>query len=215
MNKTAIVMGATGLIGNHLTQLLCQDIHVDKVVTFSRREMPFQHEKLTNHIINFEKMEDHAELFKSDYLFSCLGSTLKQSGSVEKQRHIDLDYQFTAASLAAKNHVPFYLLVSSSGANANSRSTYLKMKGELEDKVTKLNFQKNAIFQPSLLMGDRQQQRFAEDLGSALLPLICKLPGLRKYQPIHGKQMALKMLQVSQQQQSAFQCLTLKEVFPE
>lgn len=212
--KTAIVIGATGLIGHHLTQQLCADPTIQKVITITRRKMDWQHQKLSNQVIDFEEMESNAAFFKGDYLFSCLGSTLKQSGSIEKQRHIDLDYQYTAASLAASNQVPFYLLVSSSGADANSRSAYLKMKGELEDKIKQLPFKKIAIFQPSLLIGERQEQRFSEGIGSKLLPLLCKLPGLQKYRPIQGKQVAQKMLEVSQQQQSDFQCLSLDQVFP-
>jgi len=215
MGKKAIVIGATGLIGAHLVQQLCQHTQIDSVMAITRRTMHLRHEKLTNQIIDFEKMEQHADLFSGDYLFSCLGSTLKQSGSIEKQRRIDLDYQYTAASLASKSHVPFYLLVSSSGANANSRSAYLKMKGELEQKILHLTFDKIAIFQPSLLMGERKQKRLAEDIGSLFLPLLCKLPGLKKYRPIQGKQVAQKMLQVSQQQQSQLQRFSLDGVFIE
>lgn len=214
MNKTAIVIGATGLIGKHLTQLICEDPRFNKVVTITRRAMPWQHDKLINHIIDFENMADHAELFQGDYLFSCLGSTLKKSGSIDKLRHIDLNYQFTAASLAASNKVPFYLLVSSSGANTDSRSSYLKMKGELEGKVKQLTFKQTAIFQPSLLIGERQEQRLAEGIGSKLLPLLCKLPGLKKYRPIQGQQVAQKMLEVSLNQKMKLQFLTLDKVFP-
>ena len=215
MGKITVVIGATGLIGEHLVKRLCQDIQIDKVVAITRNSMLWQHEKLDNQIIDFERMDEYTGLFSGDYLFSCLGSTLKQSGSIKKQRHIDLDYQFTAASLASKNNVPFYLLVSSSGANAHSRSAYLKMKGELEQKITTLMFDKTAIFQPSLLMGDRKQKRLAEGLGSLFLPLLCRLPGLKKYRPIQGKQVAEKMYQVSQEQQSQLQRFSLDELFIE
>jgi len=214
MNKTAIVIGATGLIGKHLVSELCHDEIYTKVICLTRRPLAFTHSKIINHVIDFEKLDEFSELIKGDILFSCLGTTLKQSGSIEAQRKVDLDYQLQCAKIAHSNNVPHYFLVSSSGANANSRSAYLKMKGELEIEIKRLHFPTTYIFQPSLLIGKRPEKRIAESIGTVLLPIICKIPGLQKYNPIQGKLVALKMHQESVAPKSGVHLFTLSEVFP-
>jgi len=208
MGQTAIVLGATGVVGRELVEQLCLTPLIDEVIAISRRPIaPRQVDsnkrgssKVTNHVVNFEQLEEYATAFKADILFSCLGTTLKLAGSIEQQRLVDVNYQYRAAKLALSNGVSHYLLVSSSGANPDSNSAYLKMKGELEAQITALNFPQTSIIQPSLLLGERQDFRLGEKLASTLLPILCKLPGLTKYRPITGKQVANKMCQIGIQQ---------------
>lgn len=214
MNRIAIVIGSTGLVGRQLVPLLLASDKVTKVVTLSRRPDCYESAKLSNHVIEFDRLAEHASLFDGDLLFSCLGTTIKQAGSIQAQRRVDLDYQFEAARLAADQGVSHYLLVSSSGANASSANPYMKMKGELEEKISGLSFERVSIFQPSLLLGERPQLRMAEKFGSMLLPAICKLPGLQRYRPIQGQEVAEKMLQTALSQSEAYQRYTLEEVFP-
>jgi len=87
--------------------------------------------------------------------------------------------------------------VSSSGADATSNNAYLKMKGQLEGLVIKLEFESIAIFQPSLLLGTRPDFRIAEVLGKYILPVLCLLPVLSKYKPITGEVVAKKMIAVA------------------
>ncbi|MBB1385459.1 NAD(P)H-binding protein [Pseudoalteromonas sp. SG45-5] len=213
MTKTAILIGATGLVGNELLHKLLNSEHYTQVVTLSRRALPLTHAKLVNHVIDFEKLTQYVEFFKGDVLFSCLGTTRKQAGSTQAQRRVDVDYQFIAAQLAASNGVSHYCLVSSSGANAHSNSPYLKMKGELEQHIKALAFDKISIFQPSLLLGDREQFRVAEKIGSIILPVITQLPFLKRYKPITGKQVAQKILSVSLEQQAKLSYYVLDELF--
>ena len=142
-----------------------------------------------------------------------LCSTRKQAGSIEAQRKVDLDYQYRAARLAVDRGVRHYLLVSSSGANAKSSNPYLRMKGELEEKILALPFARISIFQPSLLLGKRPEFRLGEKLGAMLLPMVGALPGLRRYRPIRGEEVAAKMVRISRQPGPEREWLRLDEIF--
>jgi len=214
--RTAIVIGATGLVGSQLVQLLVNSMEFEKVITLTRRAMQVESDKVDNHVVDFDRLAEVSALFKGDTLFSCLGTTRKVAGSLSAQRVVDLDYQHLVAELALQQGVQHYLLVSSSGANLRSRNPYLRMKGELECKISTLSFSRISIFQPSLLLGERQELRLAEKIAGAVLPVICRLPGLRVYRPIQARDVAQKMLIVATQEQvSVKRTFSLDEVFPD
>jgi uncharacterized protein YbjT (DUF2867 family) len=214
MGQTAIVIGATGLVGQSLVaQLAAADV-IDKVVTLTRRPAVHPSAKVRNRVVDFDHLDVHAGAFAGDLLFSCLGTTRKRAGSIAAQRIVDVEYQYKAAELAAAQGVRHYLLVSSSGAQAGSRNAYLKMKGELEQRVQRLSFERISIFQPSLLLGQRAEPRPAEKLWSWILPPLCALPGLRRYRPIRAEQVAAKMVQVSQRPGPALEFFRFDEIFP-
>ena len=119
-----------------------------------------------------------------------------------------------AARLAAAQGVTHYLLVSSSGANHASRNGYLRTKGELEVAIKALPFARISVFQPSLLVGERSEFRLGESLARYLLPALTRLPGLQRYRPIRGAQVAARMVEVSKRQQQAHAVYRLEEVFP-
>ena len=213
MNDTAIVIGATGLVGQALTDRLANADHILRVVTLTRRPAPHASSKVDNRVVEFDRLEGQAALFAADRLFSCLGTTRKQAGSIAAQRKVDLDYQYHAARLAADRGVGHYLLVSASGAKAGSKNPYLRMKGELEEKIQTLPFERISIFQPSLLLGQRAEFRLGETAGALLLPLFCTIPGLRRYRPIRGEDVAAKMVQVSRQPGPPREWFRLNEIF--
>ncbi len=193
-NKTAIIIGATGLTGSELLRLLLQNDKYSRVKVFSRRTTGIKHPKLEEHIVNFDDMENWANLITGDVLFSALGTTIKKAGSKSNQYKIDFEYQYNTAKFAAANGVDSLVLVSSLGANADSKIFYSKIKGELEQAVKPLPFKSITILQPSILAGKRNESRINEKLGIALTRIICKLPGLRKYHPIHAKTVASAMI---------------------
>jgi len=215
MSLTAVVLGATGLVGSELVRLLLASDQYARVVTVSRRPLQIKNEKLETCVVDFDRLDDIAEKISGDVLFSCLGTTKKQAGSIAAQRVVDHDYQLQVARFAAANDVPHYCLVSSSGANPASASAYMKMKGELEQAVKQLGFKRVSLFQPSLLLGEREQVRLGESVGAMVVPWLCRLPILRRYRPIKGGEVAEKMLQVSLASGSELAVFNLQEVFPD
>ncbi len=192
--KTAIVIGATGLIGNHLTKLLLDDERYQTVKVFARRSLGLNNPKLDEQIVDFDKLNDWKNKLTGDELFSCLGTTIKKAGSKDAQYKIDFTYQFETAKAAAENGVKNYLLVSSTGANSGSGNFYLRIKGELEEKISLLPFDKIRIFQPSILVGEREEKRAGESVGIVLGKVLAYLPYLKKYKPIEGKAVAMAMI---------------------
>ncbi len=195
--KIAIVLGATGLVGQKLVDRLAKEDRIEKVIAVTRRPVEYVCAKIVNEVINFENIENYINVFRGDMIFSCLGTTVKQAGTIEKQRKVDFEYQYKAAKLSSENNISHYILVSSIGANEESKSPYLKMKGELEKSVSALPFKRVTILQPSLLKGDRESFRLGETVANCLLPIICKLPFLKCYRPIAGDDVAKKMVSVS------------------
>lgn len=194
MDRRAIIIGATGVVGREVVALLSKREEISEIITFTRRELNFESNKVINYVIDFDKIQDYSDLIYGEYLFSCLGTTKSQAGSIEAQRKVDLDYQLEFAKLAQKNGIHHYLLVSSPGANAESSSGYLKMKGELDQEVLKLDFASISIFKPSLILGKRKDFRLVEKIGALASSLYEHIPGLDKYKAITGKEIALKMV---------------------
>ena len=199
MPKTAIVIGASGLVGSSLVDQLATSQHIERVICLNRRPMPHKHTNVSHYEIYFEQLDTAVKYLQGDYLFSCLGTTKKAAGSVEAQRHVDFDHQYTIAKIAAKQGVEHYLLVSAIGANAASNNAYLKMKGELEQKILRLPFKRISIIRPSLLLGERQERRWGESAAAVVMPTLCKLPVpiLRKYQPVSAEHVASQLVEAS------------------
>ena len=194
MGKTAILIGATGLVGSHLLQVLLEDNRYDSVLVFHRRSTGISHPKLTEHIIDFDEPEKWKRLVTGDHLFSALGTTLKKAGSKDAQYKIDYTYQFEAAEIASDSGISGYVLVSSLGADEDSNSFYTRIKGELDEAVQKLNFETTLILRPSFLDGNRDEFRLGERIGIVAAKVLCKIPGLKKYHPIKAHSVAQSMV---------------------
>ncbi len=212
--KTAIVLGATGLVGRHLVAQLVDAPHISKVIIITRRPIALSSDKLVVYQLNFDTINEYGNRFAGDILFSCLGTTRNKAGSIAAQRKVDLALQYQCAQIAFNQGVSELFLVSSSGANSESQNAYLQMKGELEEKIGDLGFNTLNIFQPSLLLGERKEFRAGERIASAMLPLLCKIPALSKYRPIHAAEVARKMVQVSRMDSDGVNIYRLDDVFP-
>lgn len=194
-DKKAIVIGATGLVGKQLVTQLLEHPSFSKVLILSRRSLGIQNSKLDEVIIDFGKLTEYQSQIKGDVLFSCMGTTIKKAKSKENQYKIDFTYQFQTAQIAAKNGVPNYVLVSSTGANSTSRVFYSRIKGELEEAITALPFQKIRILRPSILLGDREEFRFGEKIGMVVMGFFTSIiPPLRKWRGITGSEVARAMI---------------------
>jgi uncharacterized protein YbjT (DUF2867 family) len=191
---TAIVIGATGLVGSELTRLLSTNDQFDRVKVFSRRPLEAKLPKVEEYVINFEYPEQWKGLVKGDVLFSALGTTLKQVGSKGAQFKVDYKYQYNFAKVASDNGVPMYILVSAAGASPSSHIFYSRMKGNLEKDIKKFPFQFITILKPGLLSGNRKEKRMGEEIGFAVLNFLHRVPGLHSLKPIHAVIVAQAMI---------------------
>lgn len=148
----ALLIGATGSTGKFLLNELIQDDDYTSVTIFVRNPTGRSHPKLSEHVIDFSNLDKYREHITGDVLFSCLGTTLKKAGSQEKQWKIDFEIPAAFATIAKQNGVNSFVLVSSSDASPSSRVFYSRMKGELETRITELNFGQYIIFKPGPLL---------------------------------------------------------------
>lgn len=184
---SVLLLGATGLVGRHCLDQLAADRAFERVVVLVRRRFAeAMAPRVEAHIVDFAHLDDRPDLFRVDQLICALGTTIKAvGGSRERFRAVDYDIPLTCAKLAAAQGARHYLLVSSIGANAGSRIFYSRVKGELEDALRTLPFRSLTIVRPSLLLGERAESRFGEELMKRIGWL---LPG--NYKPVHARQVA-------------------------
>ncbi|HEX8460307.1 MAG TPA: NAD(P)H-binding protein [Segetibacter sp.] len=197
-SSTAVVLGATGLIGEQLVQQLLNDPAFSKVRILVRRPVQLSHSKLEVAIVDFNKLSDYeSKLGKGDFIFCCIGTTQKQvKGDKALYRKIDFDIPVNAAKLGIKAGFTKYFLVSAVGANAASQNFYLKLKGEVEAAITDIGFSALHVFRPSILLGKRKELRVAELFGKGVMQAISVFfaGALKKYKGIKGEDVAKAMI---------------------
>lgn len=208
----ALVIGATGATGKDLVHQLLYDNDYQQVDVFVRNPLNIDHPKLNNHIVNFEKPEEWKNLVQGDVAFSCLGTTLKAAGSKEAQRKVDYDYQYDFAKSAKENEVEDYILVSSYGANPKSKIFYSKMKGDLEQSVKDLKFNKITIFQPGMLER-KDSERTGEVLGGKIIKFANKFGVLTDQKPLPTAILAKAMITASKIKSSGYSKIQLGNIF--
>lgn len=205
--KSAIVIGATGLVGRELLKQLNQIESCEKITAIVRHEdVELKSLKKVQQFI----LDDFLLLNDEDangysHAFSCLGTTLKKAGS--KQNFYNVDYEMNAhfADLFETTDT-HYLLISAMGANAQSKIFYNKVKGELENHIHSLNLKYVSILRPSLLLGERQEQRTLEDMTQKLYQKFSHLvPNTFKYKPVTAEQVAHTMVDAARTQTDKFE----------
>jgi len=171
VDKTALIVGGTGLVGGHCLRLLVQQPAYTKVVALLRRPAPIEDARLSQRIVDFDRLEGADFAGVSD-VFCALGTTIAKAGSEEAFYEIDYRYPITIARLAEKAGVKQFVLVSSVGADPRSTSFYLRVKGELEQALEGMGFASLDILQPSVMLGFRGELRPLELLAMIFLPLV-------------------------------------------
>ncbi len=196
--QTATLIGATGLIGSHLLELLLNDDSIGQVRILVRRPLETGHPKLQVTVIDFSDLAAIKEGVRGSNAVLCaVGTTrAKVKGDMAAYRRVDFDIPVNAARCCAETGVPQFLLVSSVGADSQSGNFYLKLKGEAEEGVRRFDIPSIAIFRPSMLLGKRTESRPMEAVAQALSkPLSFLFPS--KYKPIRAKDVARAMIAAS------------------
>ena len=193
MTRTALIAGATGLIGKQLLQLLLDDPSYGKVKAITRKPLALEHPKLENLVIDFSGLSERAIDLKSDDVFCCLGTTIRIAKTKEAFRKVDFEYPLELARITKEQGALQYLLVSALGADKNSGIFYNKVKGEVEEAITNIGFSSLHIFRPSLLLGEREEKRAGEGAATVFFKLFGFLiPS--KYKAIDSAKVAKAML---------------------
>jgi uncharacterized protein YbjT (DUF2867 family) len=212
---TAVMIGATGLVGSHVLGRLLAEPRFSRVLTFGRRKKGAQHAKLEEHAIDFEQPAAWASLVTGGVVFSCLGTTAGQAGNQAAQRKVEYDYQLDFAKAAVKNGAKTYVLCSAASADPGSRTFYSRVKGELDRDVQQLGFTQVRIMRPSLLGGEREKARTGEEIGSAMLGALNAIGIARRYREIPGDVVAQAMVNAAFDPEPGTKIFTLDEVFAE
>lgn len=199
MAKTAVVVGASGLVGSELVGLLLKDDRYDRVIVLVRRTLAIQHRKLEQEIVDFDKLDPITHYLAGVDVFCTLGTTIKKAGSKAAFIKVDRQYPYRLAELSKQQGASSFLIVTSLGANAQSSIFYSQVKGQLEVELQKLKLSRLHIFQPSFLLGERTEHRFVERIVGKLMTTIAFMfvGSLSKYRAIHVRTVAMAMIQAA------------------
>lgn len=201
MGQTAVVLGATGLVGRALTEELLRREAWSEVRVLVRRGTGIRDDRLREHRVDWEELSGQGALFEgANAVFCCLGTTIKKAGSQPAFEKVDLDYPLEAARLAKKAGVEQYLAVSSMGAKASSRNFYLRTKGRMEEGLMRSGIPGVHLFRPSLLLGERDELRWGERIGAAAMKAVGGLMvgKAAAYRAIPGETVARAMANIAE-----------------
>jgi uncharacterized protein YbjT (DUF2867 family) len=202
--KTALLFGATGLVGSDLLNLLISNSNYSKIKLFVRSSIELNDPKIEIIQTDFKNLENHREDIKGDDCFFCIGTTKKNSPDKNEYKRIELELPKQVAQIAKSNLINSFVFVSSGYADPKSSGDYLKFKGLVEEDLIRLNFPKLGIMRPSFLLGDRQEKRVGEKIGIFIFKLLSPffLGPLKKMKPIHSTTVAKAMISVAQNNHS-------------
>lgn len=191
--RTALLAGATGLIGGHCLELLATDPFYSRVIILVRR--PVERSlppKVQQLVIGFDHLQGLPSDVRADDIYCALGTTIRQAGSADAFRKVDLTYPVSLARMTLERGAHHFLVVSSLGANPRARVLYSRVKGEMEREVMALPFRSITIFRPSLLLGQRKEFRLGEEVARRLAFIT---PA--RYKPIEASRVANAMVRVA------------------
>ena len=197
--KTALLFGATGLVGSHLLNLLISNNNYSKIKVFVRSSIELNDPKIEIIQTDFNNLNNHREDIKGDDCFFCIGTTKKNSPDKNEYKRVELEVPKQVAQIAKSNLVNSFVFVSSGYADPKSSGDYLKFKGLVEEELKRLNFSKLGIMRPSFLLGNRQEKRVGEKIGIFVFKLLSPLflGPLKKMKPIHSATVAKAMIKIA------------------
>lgn len=206
-----LCIGSTGLVGSHVLNLALKDPRVSKVTVLSRREVSQDDPKLNVEIVDFDHLPSEASWWKADAVICTLGTTIKVAGSKEAFRRVDLEYPLQVAKIARDHGTGTYVLNSAMGADSHSNFFYNQVKGELEDRLSSMNFKSLTLVRPGLIGGERTDVRLGEEMAKSIMkvlePILPK--SLRINQPA---QIAKAILEAALAQEKGVKIISSKEL---
>jgi uncharacterized protein YbjT (DUF2867 family) len=202
--KTALLFGASGLVGSHVLNQLISNNNYSKIKLFVRSSINISDPKIEIIQTDFNNLENHREDIKGDDCFFCIGTTKKNSPDKNEYKRVELEVPKQIAQIAKSNLVNSFVFISSGYADPKSSGDYLKFKGEVEEELKRLNFTKLGIMRPSFLLGDRKEKRIGEKIGIFVFKLLSPLflGPLKKMKPIHSAIVAKAMIAITQNDSS-------------
>ena len=206
MKNTAVIIGATGVVGRVILNEILSGEYYDRIYILGRSsisKLPDE-ERLTKIIIDFENINFDTSILENADVFASLGTTTKIAGSKENQRKIDVDYTVNFAKLC-EGKIRSFNVVSAMGANSKSKNFYTSFKGELEDKLKEMNIGVLRIFRPSLLISKREDKRILEEVFFKISPILkVLLKGkLKKYSPIEASLLGKEIVRFATENKGA------------
>jgi len=196
--KTALVFGSSGLVGGHLLNQLIENDNYNKIKIFVRSEPKNHNPKIEIIKTDFNNLENHKEDIKGDDCFFCIGTTKQNSPDKNEYRRVELDIPKEIAQITKSNSLNSFVFVSSGFADPKNSGDYLRFKGQVEEQLKRLSFQKLGIVRPSFLLGDRKEKRIGEKIGILIFKLLSPLfvGPLKKMKPIHSEKVAKAMINI-------------------
>jgi uncharacterized protein YbjT (DUF2867 family) len=193
--RTALLAGASGLVGSHVLQELLASPVYEKVTVLVRKPLAVSHPKLVQVTVDFERFAEYREHFRVDDVFCCLGTTIKIAKTKEAFERVDHHYPLEMGRLAAGEQAGKFLIITALGSDAESRIFYNQVKGRVERDLQNLPLRELDIFRPSLLLGERADFRLGERVASRFA--FAMVGPLAKYKPIHAATVARAMVRVA------------------
>lgn len=212
----AIIIGASGLTGSILLNLLIEDKRYDRINIISRSPINIQHSKIKETIVQFDELEKYSEAFSGDQLFCCIGTTKKKTPNQDDYRKIDINIPVDAAKICKSNNLNTFAVISAIDADSTSKLFYNRTKGQMEEGVLDQEIENTIIVRPSLIKGPRKEQRSLEKIGIVLFKALQFLfiGPLKKYKAIDAENIAKSMIYLANnaQQKSVFESEELETI---
>jgi uncharacterized protein YbjT (DUF2867 family) len=190
-----LLAGASGMVGREVLRQALADPRVGGIVAPTRRPLPAD-AKLRNPVVDFDDLPADAAWWEVDAVICTLGTTIREAGSQAAFRKVDLEYPLAVARHALAHGAATFVLVSASGANADSRIFYSRTKGELERDLRALGYRSLCLVRPGLLGGERERRRPLEHAGMQLLGAIGPLLP-RRYRVVPAERVAATLLRMA------------------
>ncbi|QNL21237.1 NAD-dependent epimerase/dehydratase family protein [Hyphobacterium sp. CCMP332] len=199
MSKKAIIAGSTGLVGSHLLDILLEKGDYERIVTFVRRPSGMSHPVLRERLVAFKDLDSMEFNNEVDDIYCCLGTTMKKAGSKKKFIQVDFDYPLKLAEIGLQHGAKRMFIVSSMGANRRSMFFYSRVKGKMEEAISKLPFKTIGIFRPALILGERKETRLGEEIAKKVTSIIDPIlpKSMSKYKGVQARDIAKAMIEFS------------------